>query len=192
MTNTITILALSTVILSVTFIPLAEASIGWNGFLQEIGFGGPQIYEVTDSFVIPVETEEKDAVHFVSIRCLDGDWMYVGINPHDSSEISSPTPTGGALVFDNEKFIRVDGSSSRIIGIDAAIFLGKSQFGFEITTKIICFSPSPLASPVGGDWRGTDTVALFIGYSVLNAYWLAPTIAGLGAGIYLTKNKWKR
>ena len=54
MTNAITILAISTVILSVTFIPLAEASVGWNGFLREIGFGGPQVYEVSAVSLVPV------------------------------------------------------------------------------------------------------------------------------------------
>jgi len=68
MTNTITILAISTVLVSVTFIPLAEASVGWNGFLQEIGFGGSQIYEVSAVSVIPADESFGNEVQ---LRCLD-------------------------------------------------------------------------------------------------------------------------
>ncbi len=42
---------------------------------------------------------------------------------------------------------------------------------------------------VGGEWQATDTTALIIGYSVLNAYWLAPMVIGIGLGIYLVKRK---
>jgi len=45
-------------------------------------------------------------------------------------------------------------------------------------------SPTPLSS-VGGEWQATDTTALIIGYSVLNAYWIAPI--GIGVGIYFIK-----
>jgi len=34
--------------------------------------------------------------------------------------------------------------------------------------------------------------ALIIGYSVLNAYWLAPIAIGIGVGVYLTRNRWQR
>jgi len=42
---------------------------------------------------------------------------------------------------------------------------------------------------VGGEWIATDTTALIIGYSVLNAYWLAPIALGIGVGIYLVRRK---
>jgi len=43
--------------------------------------------------------------------------------------------------------------------------------------------------PVGGEWQATDTTALIIGYSVLNAYWIAPIGIGIGLGIYLVKRR---
>ena len=42
---------------------------------------------------------------------------------------------------------------------------------------------------VGGVMQPTDTTALLIGYSVLNAYWIAPIGIGIGVGIYLVKRK---
>ena len=45
---------------------------------------------------------------------------------------------------------------------------------------------------VGGLFMQPDTTALLIAYGIANAIWLVPTVAGLGAGIYLTKSKWKR
>jgi len=49
-----------------------------------------------------------------------------------------------------------------------------------------------IAQIVGGMLIQPDSTAMFLAYGIANAIWLAPTILGLGAGIYLTKNKWKR
>ncbi len=57
-----------------------------------------------------------------------------------------------------------------------------------VTITIVCLSPSSLMT-VGGEWQATDTTALIIGYSVLNAYWIAPIGIGIGVGIYLVKRK---
>ncbi|MCZ6583622.1 MAG: hypothetical protein O6746_01775 [Thaumarchaeota archaeon] len=61
-------------------------------------------------------------------------------------------------------------------------------FDITVTVTILCFSPSTFQT-VGGEWQATDTTALIIGYSVLNAYWLAPIGIGIGVGIYLVKRK---
>jgi len=210
MTNTITILAISTIILSVTFIPLAEGTAGWNGFLREIGFGGTQVYEVSGVSVIPAGTNLGSEVQ---LRCLDGDYFANFFNGFTdpgpflrkafTMSIDDPsidttnlnifaTETATVIVEESNPGIRVD--VRKTIGYDVTtrqdgLFL---TFDVPVTITGVCLSPSPLSSVVGGEWQGTDTVALFIGYSVLNAYWLAPTLAGLGAGIYLTKPKWKR
>jgi len=42
---------------------------------------------------------------------------------------------------------------------------------------------------VGGILEPIDTTALIIGYSVLNAYWLAPIGIGIGLGIYFVKRR---
>ena len=206
MTNTITILAISTIILSVTFIPLAEGAIGWNGFLREIGFGGTQVYEVSGVSVIPAGTTDGSEVQ---LRCLDGDYFatffngFVTVpNRHKAYVMSIDDPSidtttlniAGRAVIVQEFSPGIREDNSKTIGYDVTA----SQDGpgqpvdVPVTITGVCLSPSPLSSVVGGEWQGTDTVALFIGYSVLNAYWLAPTLAGLGAGIYLTKSKWKR
>jgi len=200
MTNKITILAISTIILSVTFIPLAEASVGWNGFLQEIGFGGPQIYEVSAVSVIPAGELFGNQVQ---IRCLDGDRFLTGfptvtitIDP-STFELVEMADVGFEAVQTREISEGnpvIDHDNLILIGVDTETRNGGLAQPFEIPLTItgLCLNSSPFASAVGGDWQGTDTVALFIGYSVLNAYWLAPTLAGLAAGIYLTRTKWKR
>jgi len=195
MTNTITILAISTVLISVTFIPLAEASVGWNGFLRDIGFGGTQVYEVSGVSVIPALGTIGSVVQ---IRCLDGDWFVsdepaVVLTVDPSVDTTNLNIAGRAIsVQEFSPGIRED--NSKTIGYDVTTEQnGAFQlFDIPVTVTGLCSSPSPLSSVVGGVWQETDTVALFIGYSVLNAYWLAPTLAGLGAGIYLTKSKWKR
>ena len=40
---------------------------------------------------------------------------------------------------------------------------------------------------IGGMLLQPDATAMFLAYGIANAIWLAPTLAGLGAGIYLTK-----
>jgi len=42
---------------------------------------------------------------------------------------------------------------------------------------------------VGGIEIQTDTTALLLGYTILNSYWIAPTVVGIGVGIYLVKRK---
>jgi len=46
-----------------------------------------------------------------------------------------------------------------------------------------------LSLAVGGELIPLDTTALIIGYSVLNAYWIAPIGIGIGVGIYLVKRR---
>ena len=48
-----------------------------------------------------------------------------------------------------------------------------------------------LSQVIGGLLFQPDSTALFLAYGIANAIWLAP-LAGIGAGIYLTRNKWKR
>jgi len=57
-----------------------------------------------------------------------------------------------------------------------------------VTGRYVCVSPSTFMT-VGGEWVATDTTALIIGYSVLNAYWIAPIGISIGVGIYLVKRR---
>ena len=45
---------------------------------------------------------------------------------------------------------------------------------------------------IGGMLIQPDSTAMFLAYGIANAIWIAPTAAGLAAGIYFTKSKWKR
>jgi len=56
--------------------------------------------------------------------------------------------------------------------------------------KIIYQIPNGMI--VGGEFYPVDNVSLFLAHAMINSYWLAPTAVGIGAGIYLTRNKWKR
>jgi len=56
----------------------AEGAVSWNGFLKEIGFNPPTVYEVSGVSVIPEEGPGggtgTDGTP-VQLRCLDGDWL---------------------------------------------------------------------------------------------------------------------
>jgi len=41
---------------------------------------------------------------------------------------------------------------------------------------------------VGGEIIPLDTI-LVLGYTILNSYWMAPVVVGIGVGIYLVKRK---
>jgi hypothetical protein len=208
MTKTITILAISTILVSVTFIPLAEGTAGWNGFLREIGLGGTQVYEVSGVSVMPAGTVTGSEVQ---LRCLDGDYFFSTSTDFVQNPInirtdaiflsiddpSIDTTNLGIVAIGSSVEERIPGirnDRAKVIGYDVTTINDGPDVLVDVPVTItgVCLSPSPLSSVVGGEWQGTDTVALFIGYSVLNAYWLAPTLAGIGAGIYLTKSKWKR
>jgi len=87
-------------------------------------------------------------------------------------------------------------SFSKLIGYDVVPRRNQIQqigqlYDITVTITILCFSPSTFQT-VGGEWTPTDTTALIIGYSVLNAYWLAPIGIVIGLGVYLTRNRWKK
>lgn len=56
---------------------------------------------------------------------------------------------------------------------------------------IVVTDANPTVNHVGGMLLLPDTTALFLSYGIANAIWLVPTLAGIGAGIYLTKSKLK-
>jgi len=90
-----------------------------------------------------------------------------------------PSDTGN-IAQGNSKPIGWDGFAEQIRGFQAV--------DIPVTITILCNSPSSFMT-VGGEWIATDTTALIIGYSVLNAYWIAPVGIGIGLGLYLVKRK---
>jgi len=188
----------------ITSIPLAEASVSWNGFLRDIGFGGSQIYEVSAVSLVPAANpgggnhEGND----VQLRCLDGDWLLI-------DDVQRPVALSydSSIVLDAERIIssgsvvdefdedndNIALGHSKPIGWDGRAEQTRGFQAVDIPVIItgLCLSPTNGAT-IGGEWQSSDTVALFIGYSVLNAYWIAPLAIGAGAGMYLTKSKWKK
>jgi len=178
---------IASALLGFTQVPIAEGAVSWNGFLREIGIGGPQVYEVSQTVV--VLTGENTSPPF-SLRCLDGDWMNFFERFSDfGPEVFVTNPPGLPISVSAQNVILDGGSNSRLVGVGLTSFGALQAFDYEVTATILCLSPSQFANAIGGDWQATDTTALIIGYSVLNAYWLAPIGIGIGLGIYLVKRK---
>jgi len=186
-------------LLGFTQVPIAEGAVSWNGFLREIGFNPPTVYEVSDVSVIPAGGSSVRG-DTVQLRCLDGDWMSLGNDndPAESIVMSTDDPAleglnltivgFGSIVYESDA--AVNQNFKKPIGWDGqprrnTIF---DLFDIRVTMTILCFSPSSFMA-VGGEWQATDTTALIIGYSVLNAYWIAPIGIGIGLGIYLVKRR---
>jgi len=201
MTNTVLILGISIILVSVAFIPLAEAAVSWNGFLKQVGFGGTQVYEVSGVAIIP---EGQSFGSGVEIRCLDGDWMLNndGISFATAEPAVSKTEffievTASAITEgDGMLFPDIPSEHVKTIGYRVNAILNDRLTALQVpapediavTAIYVCVSPSSFMT-VGGEWQATDTTALIIGYSVLNAYWLAPIAIGIGVGIFLTRNR---
>ena len=185
---------------SLTSIQYAEGAVSWNGFLQKVGFNAPSVYEVSDVSIIPKDVNSGGSGEPgtpVELLCSDGDWLLVemrgtlvgvalstGDLPLDENNIN--VRPRGSFIEESESGVPFD--FVKLIGFEgfAESNRGDLPFDIPVTLTILCHSPSSMMT-VGGEWQATDTTALIIGYSVLNAYWLAPI--GIGVGIYLVKRK---
>jgi len=174
-------------------IQYAEGAVSWNGFLKQVGFNPPTIYEISHTVVIP--EGEAFSPEF-SLICEDGDWFFnafastpVSVDPSISESSFGVQFISTFVDFDESN----DNTIGRIIGSEGSnrIFPLGNLAPTDLTTTVtaLCFSPSSLMT-VGGEWQATDTTALIIGYSVLNVYWIAPIGIGIGVGIYLVKKKY--
>jgi len=178
-------------------VPIAEGEISWNGFLKQVGFGGTQVYEVSGVSVIPPTDDIFDPGSPVEFRCLDGDWLLNG-EPIISLSIEGiPVDRTDIVIVAKGNVIKEFEPNVREDFFKKIGWEGFAEISFAdtntfsdtlVTISGLCFSPSSLMT-VGGEWIATDTTALIIGYSVLNAYWLAPMAIGIGLGIYLVKRK---
>ena len=58
---------------------------------------------------------------------------------------------------------------------------------------VVCAKVVPgMGGVIGGMLLQPDDTALFLAYGIANAIWMAPIAIGVGAGVYLTKSKWKK
>ncbi len=179
-----------------TQIPIqnAEGAVSWNGFLKQVGFNPPSVYEVSGVSVIQAGGPDGKLGNEVQLRCLDGDWLKGEGAPFSmTAEPLADFEATSQIGEGNSKEIREIDTNviafSKLIGYDVTPKRdGIQQFDITVVTSILCLSPSTFQT-VGGEWQATDTTALIIGYSVLNAYWIAPIGIGIGLGIYLVKRK---
>ncbi len=191
-------LVLSSIVIAVLLgfnqvpIQYAEGEISWNGFLKQVGFNPPTVYEVSAVSIIPAG---RIIGNEVQLGCLEGD-IFPDLNRRATLSIDDPAidTTNLAItrleisIGENDELFK--DFSSKLIRVDVkAQQQGAMQlFDIPVTVTIVCLSPSSFMT-VGGEWQATDTTALIIGYSVLNAYWIAPVGIGIGLGIYLVKRK---
>jgi len=144
------------------------------------------------ALIIPIDLQTTDNVkiytkntdfgvlniglHEISAFCDDGDTFISGdiqtdgrmSNGVNGFSITSATAEGYTFLFD--------------------IFTSDPVKGILVCAKIV---PS-MGDAVGGFLLQPDDTALFLAYGIANSVWMAPLAIGIGAGIYLTKNKWKR
>jgi len=177
-------------LLGFTQVPIqdAEGAVSWNGFLKEIGFPmEAQIITRTNSGLInPGETPD------IRVECVQPDeYLLQGsfIANYDP-EIDGKAGNFGFGEVSSDELAGNTELLTKSFGMKGTFF--GLPHGFTVPTtltmSIVCVKPSIL-SLVGGEWQATDTTALIIGYSVLNAYWLAPIGIGIGLGIYLVKRR---
>jgi len=178
-------------------VQFAEGAVGWKGFLKEIGFNAPSVYEVSDTTLIEAGETSNEVI---SLVCLDGDWMdntdninFVTNVDVDEPGLSRLHDTDAMFILDPASLATTGPTLSKRIGYSVLPELQGSATPFDfdvlVTVTILCNSPSSFQTTLGGTWQPVDTTALLIGYSVLNAYWIAPTAIGFGVGIYLIKKR---
>jgi len=87
----------------------------------------------------------------------------------------------------NELGYFVDDGGPRPITADDvfSVFLNPDSVGYSTICK------DGIQQMIGGMLLQPDATAIFLAYGIANAIWLAP-LAGIAAGVYLTRNKWKR
>jgi len=194
----VTILALLGFTQMSSTIQYAEGAVSWNGFLREIGFGGTQVYEVSEEGVLlQGELISED----IDILCLEGDIMYVSREFVHISNII-PTPPAGTEFSSTGGIIRADSppevSGSKPIGFSFRGGIVDVSFGdgilspsdFVVTGTIVCLSPSPFANAIGGTMIPIDSTALLLAGAQMNAVWMIPVVvAGVGIGIFVIKRR---
>jgi len=75
-TKLVLFFVIASALLGFTQVPIAEGAVSWNGFLREIGFNPPSVYEVSGVSVIQAGGPDGKLGNEVQLRCLDGDWLY--------------------------------------------------------------------------------------------------------------------
>jgi len=163
-------------------IPFAEGSMGW---LQEIGFGGIQVVEVSDTWVLPASGETINRI----VACDPSDYLLAEsrvINLFPPQEFGDNVQ--GSIIPAQQQV--GNAGLTKVGGLETSWF---TNGGTAVTVEMsmLCVQITGVSS-IGGLLLQPDTTALFLAYGIANAVWMAPLAIGIGAGVYLTKSKWKR
>jgi len=141
---------------------------------------------------------EGDIQHWTNIRTSVTDTIFHATEPSFSNEFFLPLPTMGSEILSNDNLRQIVadrlnelgyliGSTPREITVSD---IGFADVSLNAGYSTIC--KNGVMEMVGGMLIQPDATAMFLAYGIANAIWIAPTMAGLAAGIYLTKSKWKR
>ena len=136
---------------------LEERSDFWE-FLEESGeeFFESQVYEVSDTTVIPGSTNPNVDGDNLQLRCLDGDWLYSEGIPFSMTaepladivandvRIGASSPHTKAITESPTRNI----SDTKLIGYDVTPRREQVQqpnevFDITVVVSILCLSPSP-------------------------------------------------
>jgi len=160
-TKLVLFFVIASALLGFTQVPIqyAEGAISWNGFLKQVGFNPPTVYEVSGVSVIPEEGpgggSGTDGTP-VQLRCLDGDWliddnndpqktvvMSTGdLSPEDIEGFFSDIVIRGTLIHESETAVRDE--FTKTIGFDGFAESNNQNLPFDIpvTMTILCHIPS--------------------------------------------------
>jgi len=187
----------------------AEGAVSWNGFLREIGLpmlSGDDVlrFSIENSVVPQGPPPGGGAVGDAQMVGFDGTITELLYRIKSVPAIGPTLVTATVTVNDVAVALSctVNAIQNTIVTCSAtgSIPVQTSDIVRVVDTQQVLnglqgnryadlyISPSSTMT-VGGVLQPTDTTALIIGYSVLNAYWIAPTAVGIGLGIYLVKRK---
>ncbi len=145
---TIVVLFFSCALVLLGSLNFAEGAVSWNGFLKEVGFDPPSVYEVSDSTVILAGETENETL---TLLCDAGDWMdntdninFVTSPPVFEQDISILHDTNAMFVLDPASLSSTGIALSKRIGYSVEPeLLGTvaSLGGTGVTVTIVCLNP---------------------------------------------------
>ncbi len=133
-----------------------------------------KLYTITNI----VEFENQEAF-IEELRCDPGDKVITGYFKNIGDTRISYSSHSNSFVFDES-------------GAEVWRWQGSATSGaMTVEFTIIC-AKVVQNNIIGGMLIQPDNFALFLAYGIANAVWMAPLVIGIGAGVYLTKAKWKK
>jgi len=146
------------------------------------------------ALIIPIDLQTSDNVKIYT-KTTDFGVLTIGLHEFDVFCDDGDTFISGDIQTRNgDRFVNgVNGYSVTSATAEGYRFLFDIFSSDTVKGILVCAKVVPgMDSVIGGLLLQPNDTALFLAYGIANAIWIAPTIAGLGAGIYLTKSKWKR